>query len=264
MVNVNVAFIVLVLAAVVAILSSRSKLTVTRCSCDSNIVIYLVVNDDYFELSVVMLHSLKRHLRRNHRLVVMHSDHLPNAHLSETNRASLRAHLGVRHFWNVDAQWMNKVKLANRKAYPALLALAVFENKTDDIIVFLDADMLVLSDFSDIFDELDDTHVHGSSSSWWQSYINTGMFCVTRKFLDEADRVQTLHDYVAHIRRDFKQHEGDQDIINACFPVKNHDWRTNYRPRTNDGMKNFRIVHWAGMTKPNGVRGACTTTEKPA
>ena len=51
---------------------------------------------------------------------------------------------------------MNKVKLANRKAYPALLALAVFENKTDDIIVFLDADMLVLSDFSDIFDEVDD------------------------------------------------------------------------------------------------------------
>ena len=214
------------------------------------IVIYMVVNDDYFELAAVMMNSL-RHLKIKYKLVVLYSNNLPNAKLSSKNQALLKKHLNVENIIDVDADWMSKIKIPNIKAYPALLSLSLFSNTEDDIIIYLDSDMLILKDFSDILKDLDDYHIHGSSPDPSQKYINCGMFCMTRGFLDKKNWSDIIKSYVkSNNTKTFEY--GDQNIINDCCPVYNHNWYTNYHPNTNHDIDKFRIIHWQGMKKPNG------------
>ena len=82
------------------------------------IVIYMVINDDYFELAIIMINSL-RHLKIKYRLVILYFNNLPNAKLSLENQALLQKYFNVKDILDVNADWINKIKVPNIKASPA-------------------------------------------------------------------------------------------------------------------------------------------------
>ncbi len=242
------------------ILHANNRIIKYNCAT----TIYMVLNNDYFENGAVMLHSLKRHLNMKYCIKILYSKTLPNANLEESSKSKLCQHLGICDFINIKTQWQKIVKLKNIKAYPALLALNTFDDNSSDIVLFLDADMLVIRDFSNIFEKLSDDYVHGSAPTKEQKYINTGFFCMTRGFLAKQNRTRQIQSFITE--KDLLSNKinrlGDQDIINRVFPVINHEWYVNYRPKKNKDIEKFNIIHWSGMIKPNKSPGVFRTNQK--
>jgi hypothetical protein len=242
------------------ILHANNRIIKYNCAT----TIYMVLNNDYFENGAVMLHSLKRHLNMKYCIKILYSKTLPNANLEESSKSKLCQHLGICDFINIKTQWQKIVKLKNIKAYPALLALNTFDDNSSDIVLFLDADMLVIRDFSNIFEKLSDDYVHGSAPTKEQKYINTGFFCMTRGFLAKQNRTRQIQSFITEkdLLSNKINRNGDQDIINRVFPVINHEWYVNYRPKKNKDIEKFNIIHWSGMIKPNKSPGVFRTNQK--
>lgn len=185
--------VLVVVSSLILVLTCRKYVPKVVWIRPPKVAIYTVMNNDYFELACVMIHSLNRHLRADFTVTGLYSDNLKNANLDVGKIVLAEKHLNMR-LRKVDASWMKNIKLHNYKAHPALLCLELFRQKPEgDIVLFLDADMLILSDFSHIFNELTDNHIHGSTlNRFFQFHLNSGFFCMTATFVRKKQTTQRI------------------------------------------------------------------------
>ena len=162
-------------------------------------------------------------------------------------------------------------------AIQSLVKLELFYNARDEVVVFLDVDMLILKSISFVAEHVAAARdlpwrLHGSSnfygvSGWVHSaevtpkvpkHINCGFLAFSTPA--PADFINRIERRIYERTRDrIEIFSADQDIINHGLRKEQYavhtDWYTNYRPNSDATLARWRVAHWLGIEKPWGVQG---------
>ena len=232
----------------------------------SKVLLCTICDDNFFPGTIVMLYSMKKHLKNfNNYKIRIFTDNCISL-LSSENRMMLNKLFSNIEIIDVNNEVYRNAKVEIQEHRLAYLTMEIFNQNDYDYILFFDGDMLTIKDFSDAFNfsfpifgsRVGKFRLKNGPSFFWK-YINTGFFGISKKFLPE-NLYSIFMDII--INRDDKRLQLlDQKIINNYFNVNHYPYLVlnHYYNFRNFGagdngsedflkkhLSNIKIIHYSG------------------
>ncbi|RCK57932.1 Glycogenin-1 [Candida viswanathii] len=146
----------------------------------------------------------------------------------------------------------------NRQELSITYSKILLWNQTDyDSIVYLDADVLPLANFDDVFEKypVEDDQIAASPDSGWPDIFNSGVF----KIRPSKETFDKLVSFTSDPKNTFDG--ADQGLLNEYFPnwirlpylynvTPNYRHDYQYLPAFNRFFNDIKVLHYIGEVKP--------------
>ena len=231
----------------------------------SRIAIYTVSNDNYAEVTAVMLYSFLYNNQWFDGDIVVICDNGERCGLSESNRAWFRSLYDKVFFYEVNPREYDKIvshtQIMGRNVLYSMLfyKLEIFRMFEYDQIVFLDSDVVVNKDIKELFYN-NETAVIAVEDGLkpMSGYFNSGVMSISMKHIDRnvfSKMVNLCETYDNNSFTNICSNKGvsmDQDIINEIITnVRLVGNEYNFSPYYCKGDINMvKIFHYYGGAKP--------------
>lgn len=215
-----------------------------------------VTNDTFIRGTLVMLHSLKKHVTgfADSRLKIFCNRKF--SHLSRENQLDILSICPHAELEEVDQPRYELGTLTDESHRPAFLTLEAFRQEEMAQVIFFDSDMMCLRDFSGILTTSYDfaaTRCRSNGGIW----LNTGFFVLNKRLIgmdvyrDLLERLPLDHGHM------IDQPLINQYIIESKVEVLELESFYNYLyigghpevpgdDRYLEDLPNIRVLHWAG------------------
>lgn len=216
-----------------------------------NILFTTHLDDNFIDGALVMLYSMKKHVKdfMEYPIKIMHSTTI--AGISEENQNKIKKIVPHVEFEDINKDEYINAPVQYPKHRTAFLSLECFRATTYDKVFFFDCDMLCVNDISEGIETSPNDMVSGCGGS--PNSINCGLFIVGKEWLKDevyTNMVNSIKKY--GITRLFTQH-----MINDAIPQFNllpdgYNWKVSPQvdlSRITQGYnvnKETKIIHWAG------------------
>ena len=220
-----------------------------------NILFTTHLDDNFIDGALVMLYSMKKHVKdfMDYPVKIMHSTKI--AGISKENQLKLTKLIPHIHFEDINKDEYIKAPVKYPKHRTAFLSLECFRPTTYDKVFFFDCDMLCIKDISEGIINSPPTQVSGCGGS--SNDINCGLFVVGKKYLNE----NTYNKLVESISLFGESRLFTQHMINHIIPSFNllpegYNWKVSPEGNLTHNYKianDTKIIHWAGAL-PSGNR----------
>lgn len=242
----------------------------------TNAYVTLLTNESYLPGAILLAHALKEEFATKHKLVIL----LQESALSDESIALIK--LVYDEIIPIDGQLLtapnDKVveQLGRSELSVTFSKLLLWKLVEYDLVVYLDADTLVLTDLDHLFEDhadTDEASIVAASDSGWPDVFNSGVFVAK----PSSSTFEKLVELSSDPENSFDG--ADQGLLNEHFNIatKGKNWTRLpflYNVTTNLGQhyeflpaftkffKDIKLLHFIGSSKPwhlaNGIVGADT------
>ena len=216
-----------------------------------NILFTTHLDDKFIDGALVMIYSMKKHVKdfMEYPIRILHSTAISG--LSEENQDKIRKIVPHVVFEDINNDVYNNAPVEYPKHRVAFLSLECFKSIEYDKVFFFDCDMLCVGELSDMLESAPNDWVSGCGGS--TSDINCGLMVIGKKWLDDS----VYEKMVDSVRTMGKTRLFTQHMINSVVPEFNlisDDYNWKVAPHTDSNRiiheygvtEQTKIIHWAG------------------
>lgn len=220
-----------------------------------NILFTTHLDDNFIDGALVMLYSMKKHVKdfMDYPVRIMHSTKIGG--ISKHNQDKLKKLIPHIEFEDINKDEYINAPVKYPKHRTAFLSLECFRDSQYDKVFFFDCDMLCINDITEGLISSPMDAVSGCGGS--PKSINCGLMVIGKKYLNNQT-YKSLVDSISSfgVSRLFTQHMINHVIPSFNLLPEGYNWKVSPEGHLTHNYKitpDTKIIHWAGAL-PAGNR----------